>query len=459
LRAKTTLQPELYFDPPSLKITEEFYTKYERISQLLDENPGVLDLVHGDLEPLAELETPGRARYASDTVLRLAICQVVEGLSLRETVVRVDTCTALRRFVRVDARTMMDYSTFCRLRNAIQPETWQKINRLLAEYAVEQGAIRGEALRLDTTAVETNIHWPTDSSLLVDVYRTIKCDLDHARRLGVRLLVGRRFHLDTVRKLALRIVRKSGRRGSTAKGLKSLYKRLIRQIEEIVATAGAVAGWLRERRASSSAGGDATLAERLIELERLGRQVVSQARRRVLEGEAVPNDEKLFSIFEPHTELLIRGKAGKPVEFGHMIQIQQVEEKFITDYTVFERRPTEPALLAPALASHRALFGSDPVSVAADKGYFDGATVADLERRIPTVSIAKKGKRSPAETLREHDPIFRHAQRFRAGVEGTISYLKRVLGLSRCYAKGWTHFQSTVGTGIFVHNLLLLARC
>jgi IS5 family transposase len=460
LRAKTILQPELYFDPPSLKITEQFYSKYERISQLLDDNPGVLDLVHEGLEPLAEVEAPGRARYASDTVLRLAICQVVEGLSLRQTVVRVDTCSALRHFVRVDAGTMMDYSTFCRLRNAIQPETWQKINRLLAEYAVDQGTIRGEALRLDTTAVETNIHWPTDSSLLVDVYRTIKCDLDHARRLGVRLLDGRRFHLDTVRKLALRIIRKSGRKGSTAKGLKSLYKRLLRLIEKILTTAGEIAGWLRERRSSSSEEeGDADLAERLIDLERLGRQVVSQARRRVLEGESVPNDEKLFSVFEPHTELLIRGKAGKPIEFGHMIQIQQVQEKFITDYAVFDRRPAEPALLAPALASHRALFGREPVSLAADKGYFDRATVEDLEQRIATVSIAKKGKRSPAEIAREHDPIFRHAQRFRAGVEGTISFLKRVLGLSRCYTKGWTHFQSTVGTGIFVHNLLLLARC
>lgn len=452
------LQPELYFDPPSLKITEQFYSKYERISQLLDENPGVLDLVHGDLEPLAEIDAPGRARYASDTVLRLVVCQIVERLSLRETIVRVDTCTALRRFVRVDFNTMMDYSTFCRLRNAIRPATWHKLNRALAEYAVDRGAIRGEALRLDTTAVETNIHWPTDSSLLLDVYRTIKRDLDHARKLGAPLLAGRRFHLGAVRRLALRITRKSGRKGSSTEGLKPLYKRLIRQIEEILTTAGAVAESLRAGRAPAGLV-DADLADRLVAFERLGRRVVSQARRRVLQGESVPNDEKLFSIFEPHTELLIRGKAGKPVEFGHMIQIQQVKEKFITDYSVFSRRPAEPALLAPALASHRALFGTDPCSLAADKGYFDRETIADLEQRIATVSIAKKGKRTAAEVTREHDPIFRHAQRFRAGVEGTISFLKRVLGLSRCFTKGWEHFQSTVGSGIFVHNLLLLARC
>ncbi len=162
---------------------------------------------------------------------------------------------------------------------------------------------------------------------------------------------------------------------------------------------------------------------------------------------------------KPHTELLKRGKAGKPIEFGHMIQIQQVKEKFITDYGVYEKKPVEPELLATALVSHRSLFGVNPSCLTADKGYFERETVDALEQQIETVSIAKKGKRTPAQTAREHDPIFRHAQRFRAGVEGTISYLKRVLGLSRCFTKGWTHYQSTIGASIFTHNLLILARC
>ncbi len=454
MRPKFIAQPELHFEPTSLKITEEFYTKYDRISQLLDENPGILDLVHAELEALVEIESPGRSRYASDTVLRLCVCQVVEGLSLRETIVRVDTCTALRQFIRVDSRSMMDYSTFCRLRNAIAPETWQKVNRLLAEYAVTQGSISGESLRLDTTAVETHIHWPTDSSLLVDVFRVIQGDLDKARKLGVALVEHRRFHLVAVRKLGLRITRKGVRKGTSSKDLKPLYQRLIRQVEEVLSTAGAVAQSLRQGRPK-----DEKLAARLVEFQRLGRQVVSQARRRVILGESVPNDEKLFSVFEPHTELLIRGKAGKPVEFGHMIQIQQGKEKFITGYDVFERRPIEPALLEPALDSHRSLFGSDPSCLAADKGYFEKETIEKLAQRIETVSIAKKGKRTADQIEREHDPIFRHAQRFRAGVEGSISFLKRVLGLARCFSKGWAHFQSTIGTSIFAHNLLILSRC
>ncbi len=458
MRIKIVTQRELDLNPPTLKITQEFYAKYDRISDLLDVNPAILDLVHGDLASLAELmEGEGRSRYASDTVLRLCVCQVIEGLSLRETTIRVDTCGALRRFVRVDGGSMMDYSTFCRLRNAITPGTWQKINQTLAQYAVAQEAISAENLRLDTTAVETNIHWPTDSSLLVDVFEVVKRDLDTARELGVDLLEGRRFHVDRVRKLGLRIIRKGGRRGVAAKELKPLYKRLILQVEEILSVAGSVAECLGSPNVLSGVR-NSELATRLSEFQALGAQVISQARRRVIHEESVPNDEKLFSVFEPHTELLKRGKAGKPIEFGHMIQIQQVKEKFITDYGVYEKKPVEPELLATALDSHRSLFGVNPTCLTADKGYFEKATVDALEQEIEMVSIGKKGKRTPAQTEREHDPVFRRAQRFRAGVEGTISYLKRVLGLSRCFAKGWTHYQASIGASIFTHNLLILAR-
>jgi len=458
MREKIVAQPELYWNPPTLKITQEYFDKYDRISQLLDETPRILDLVHDDLESLAEaMEGEGRSRYASDTVLRLCVCQTIEGLSLRQTIVRVDTCEALRHFIRVDSGSMMDYSTFCRLRNAIAPSTWQKINLTLAKYAVAQEAISPDSLRLDTTAVETNIHWPTDSSLLVDVFGAVKRDLDKARELGTRQLEGRRFHLDAVRKIGLRIIRKGGRKGVAVKELKPLYKKLIRLVEDILSTAGTIAESLQST-ANSSGGLSDSLAARLVEFQILGTQVVSQARRRVLTGESVPNDEKLFSVFEPHTELLKRGKAGKPIEFGHMIQIQQVKEKFITDYAVYDRKPVEPELLVPALDSHRSLFGVDASCLTADKGYFEQDTLDKLEVRIDTVSIGRKGKRTPEQLEREHDPVFRHAQRFRAGVEGTISYLKRVLGLSRCFTKGWEHFQAMVGASIFTHNLLILSR-
>ena len=188
-------------------------------------------------------------------------------------------------------------------------------------------------------------------------------------------------------------------------------------------------------------------------------KVIDQASRRLLAGEKVPNAEKLFSLFEPHAELLIRGKVAKPIEFGHMILLQQVEEKFITGYQVFERRPRDESLVDSLLQSHQATFGQLPESLTADKGFYQSMDrLRVLESTIPNVSIAKKRSRTEPETAREHHPTFRALQRFRAGIEGTISALKRVFKMSRCLYRSFRTFCSSVGAHVFDHNLIVLAR-
>ena len=247
--------------------------------------------------------------------------------------------------------------------------------------------------------------------------------------------------------------------------LQSLYIRLFGLVENMLQWSGDIAERLAPKIARHWYGPvvQATIEVCLNDLVRfgaLGRRVLDQARRRILDQETVPNEEKIFSIFEPHTELLKRGKAGKPIEFGHMIQIQQVEAKFITDYEVFDKKPVEYKLLDPTIRRHKELFGKYPDQLSADKGYYENMEQIDrLSKIIEVVAIAKKGKRTQEQTERETDPAFRHAQRFRAGVEGTISFLKRVLGLSRCYGKGWEHYAATVGATVLAHNLLILARC
>ena len=201
------------------------------------------------------------------------------------------------------------------------------------------------------------------------------------------------------------------------------------------------------------------LVEQLRHFEALTRQVIWQASERVLFGRPVPNEKKLFSLFEDHTELLKRGKAGKDVEFGHMVQLQQVGGKFITDYEVFEKKPVEPTLVRPALKSHQALFGCPPESVAADKGYWSSAELEGVFDSVDVVAIPKKGHRDAEQEKRELDPRFKLAQRFRAGIEGSISFLKRLLRLARCMNKGWKHYVATVGATVLAHNLLVLARC
>jgi IS5 family transposase len=274
----------------------------------------------------------------------------------------------------------------------------------------------------------------------------------------------RRLLTRKARRLSVKISRKSTNRQTTAEALKPLYEKLIPLVSSICEWAESVRKALGQRagqrRLSEAERAMAeSLAQEMAHYRHLALRVIHQATRRVLCGEPVSNDEKIFSIFESHTELLKRGKAGKPVEFGHMIQIGQVSNKFITDYAVFEHKPVEHQLVPPALESHKKLFGAYPDTVAADKGYYENmATIHSIGKKIELVSIAKKGKRTEAESAREADPKFRFAQRFRAGIEGTISYLKRILGLFRCFTKGWDHFVSTVGATIFTHNLLILAR-
>jgi IS5 family transposase len=191
----------------------------------------------------------------------------------------------------------------------------------------------------------------------------------------------------------------------------------------------------------------------------LAERVIDQAERRIFQGEVVPADEKLYSIFEEHVELLIRGKAGKRVEFGHMVAVAQTGEKFILYFESLPHRETDYSLVAGCLKAHRALFEANPSLMAGDKGFYkDMKQIAALEKDIKTVSICKKGKLTQEQHAREHTKEFQTGQRFRSGVEGTISVLKRAFKMNLCRFKGFKHFAASVGCAVFCYNLVLLTR-
>ncbi|MHC5109413.1 MAG: ISNCY family transposase [Planctomycetota bacterium] len=462
-------QSEFDFTPSNLKLTNEYYRRYEAVSNILNENQRILDLLHGDLKEALRVATGknrdgSKFKCTSDTVLRIVICHIVEGGSLRDIIIRIDDSHFLRRCVRIYNGPMMDFTTLCKLKNCIRPTTWEKVNRALARYATEHEKIDGDRLRLDTTAVETHIHWPSDSSLLWDSYRVLARLIKRARKIDSGLVGDRRLLTRKARRISVKISRKSTNKMTSAVSLKPLYEKLITLVGSICEWIESVREALEKRTQNrrlneTDLAMTDKLAKEMAHYRHLALRVIHQATRRVLCGEPVSNDEKIFSIFEPHTELLKRGKAGKTIELGHMIQIGQVSSKFITDYAVFHHRPVEHQLVRPALKNHKKLFGEYPATIAADKGYFENMdAIRSMSEKVEMVSIAKKGKRTEEESVREADPEFRFAQRFRAGIEGTISYLKRILGLFRCVTKGWQHFVSTVGATIFTHNLLILAR-
>jgi IS5 family transposase len=466
VRRKRNLQDEFDFQPSNLKVTNDYFRRYAAIDQILRETPAILDPVHRDLKKAIEGERKRRRAfdYTSETVLRMLIVQALEGEDLRGLVIRIDDSCFLRRFVGIHNGKMMDFSTYCRLKNCIRPETWKRINQALSKAAVEAGRISGEALRLDTTAVETNIHYPADSSLLGDVYRVLARLVRFAREIDPDVVGDRRLQEKTAKRHATWISRKASKKRGVDTAIKEHYEALFALVEGLLGWSDEVANALRRGLEQDAYTHDGALVAEAIALDLehylpLGRKVLDQAQRRLLYGEVVPATEKLYSIFEPHTELLVRGKAGKPIEFGHMVHLQQVEEKYITDYEVFLRKPNEHTLVGPALESHRALFGADPDELSADKGYYESmGTIDQLGKTIGVVSIGKKGKRSEAEIRREHSDAFKAGQRFRAGIEGSISFLKRAFRLARCFNKGWKHFVATVGATVFAHNLLVLAR-
>ena len=179
--------------------------------------------------------------------------------------------------------------------------------------------------------------------------------------------------------------------------------------------------------------------------------VVSNARRVYVEGEKVPASQRVFSIFEQHTELIKRGRREKPVEFGHKILLCQTAEKFITDYEVYEKQQADCALTEAVIQRHEKLFGTRPEVVAADKGFCpEKAKFEELAQQVGTLAI-------PRRMQDFADKVLRYWQAFRAGIEGTISGLKRAFRLIRCFFHGFRSFASAVGLGVFCHNLIVLA--
>jgi IS5 family transposase len=431
------------------KTVREYREKYKRISGLLDENPEMLDRVHKDLAKLSQGGRDGReADFTSETILRALVVHAIEGLSLRETVILIAGSDFLQDFLRTRKKAVMDFTFLDKCLLAIRPKTWRRVNQLLGHQAVEAEQINPNVIRTDTTVVESNIHWPTDSSLLWDTWRVASRLLKRGRSL-CPASCEHRFHDRKIKRLHLFVTRYYN----------STSKKRRRAVEKAMRTLVQRVGWIVDiARQFCRFGHNSTD----IELQAVAAELegflpamaitVEQARRRAIKGETVPAAERVFSIFEPHTELIKRGRRHKPIEFGHAVLLCQTREKFITDYEVFEERPADCDLTEQVIDRHQKLFGEVPDVLAADKGFCPAAEeYAELEERIDTLAI-------PRRTRDFADAVMSTWQAFRAGIEGTISGLKRAFRLSRCFYRGFKGFASVIGLGVFCHNLIALAK-
>ena len=430
------------------KTVREYREKFKEISRVLDDRPEILDRVHVDLKKLSEGGRKGReSDFTSETLLRALIVMMIEGLSYRETIVRIAESDFLQDFIRTRKKATMDHTFLNRAFKAVRPVTWKRVNEVLGQAAVQAGAVDPSTIRTDTTVVESNIHWPTDSSLLWDTWR-VAARIQRRGRDVDAASCRHRFHDKKIKRLHLLITRYSSSSSKKRKKLvQRAFRKLIQRVRWIVEISEDFCRYAEGSSLLALNGLGAELAAFLPSMK----HVVKQAARREA-GETVPAKERIFSIFEPHTELIKRGRRHKPVEFGHTILLCQSPEKFITDYEVYENRMADCELTETVLDRHENLFGEPPDVLAGDKGFCpDAETYRQLEERVGTLAIPRR--------MRDlADASMSAWQSFRAGIEGTISGLKRAFRLVRCYFRTFKSFQASIGLGVFCHNLIVLAK-
>jgi IS5 family transposase len=401
----------------------------------------------------------GRRGTPADAVLRLLILKHVRNWSYDVLEREVRANLVYRDFTRVGGGKMPDAKTMGRWGIAIGPQVLKQIHERIVKIAQAKGVTTGRRMRVDTTVVETNIHYPTDSSLLGDGVRVLTRTMKKITKIvGV---VGTKLR-DRSRSVKFRLLEIG--RIARAKGainqekLKQRYRSLLNTTSRVVGQAKRFAAEIGEgvKQATSVSKQLALEAMRgqLDEMVPLVRQVMKQTRARLFRGNT-RSEGKLLSVFEPSTEVIRKGKAGKPNEFGKMVKLQEAENQIIIDYEVYERRPNDCDLLVPAIDTHQALLGRAPHLAAADAAFFSAKNeTAAKAKGVKRVCIPNRFTKSPERKREQKKRWFRNGQKWRTGCEGRISVAKRRHGLSRGRYKGFVGMHRWVGFGVIADNLI-----
>ncbi len=401
----------------------------------------------------------GRQGTPAEVVLRLLILKHTRNWSYEVLEREVRANLVYRNFTRVGGAKMPDAKTMGRWGVALAPQVIEQIHDRIVKIARDKGVADGRRMRVDTTVVETNIHYPTDSSLLGDgvrvLTRTMKKITKIAGKAGAKLR-------DRSRGVKLRVLDIARAARSKAKQsqekLKRAYSQLLNSTSRVVGQA--------KRFSTEVAMGVKRSTDVLqqLALENLRcqidamvpliRQVMKQTRARILRGDTRA-DGKILSLFEPATEVIRKGKAGKPNEFGKMVKLQEAENQIVTGYEVYAQRPNDVDLLIGAIETHQARLGRTPRLVAADAAFYSAKNEAEAKAKgVKRVCIPNRSTKSPERKREQKKRWFRNGQKWRTGCEGRISVIKRRHGLSRCRYKGDAGMKRWVGLGVIADNVI-----
>jgi IS5 family transposase len=403
----------------------------------------------------AHSATRGRAQTPAETVLRLLLLKHVRNWSFDTLEREVTLNLAYRDFARIGLNKVPDAKTLARIAQALGGEVIEKLHHRLVALAQEHGIVKGRKMRVDTTVVETNIHYPTDSSLLGDGARVLTRTMKKIEKQAGKPKRKVRDRMRSVNKRVIAIATASRYKGEEGEQKrKEEYRSLLRLTRQILNdTTGVIEGIERRRKPGLRAlrEGLTTMADRV-------RQVVKQAKARIFDG-VTQLPGKIVSVFEPHSEIIRKGKASKPTEFGKLVQLAEAENQIVTHYAVFDQRPSDRELLTDAVAEQRRRLGRVPQLVTADAGYYAQTHERALEEMgVKWVAVPNRNTHSAERKKKEKSRWFKKAQAWRTGCEGRISVLKRRHGLRRCLYRGAEGMKRWVGLGVLADNLINIGK-
>jgi len=426
--------------------------------QVLEDEQLVAGVYEALVRRSPKSRTRGRRGTPAEVVLRLLLLKHIRNWSYQVLEREVRANLVYRDFTRVGAGKAPDAKTMGRWGLALGPEGVEKIHERVVEIAVENQVVKGHKMRLDTTVVETNIHYPTDSNLLGDGVRVL---IRAMKRIGE--IVGQQGAKlrDRSRSVKFRIL-EIGRVARTKGGpnrerLQQGYEKLLSTVGRVVGQAKRFSGEIAKGvKQSTDVMRQATLEGLRKELDTFVprvQQVMRQAKQRIFGGDTHA-PEKLVSIFEPTTEIIRKGKASKPTEFGKMVKIQETENQIITDYAVYEKRPSDSDLVIAAIDAHEKKLGCTPRLLAGDAAFYSAKNEAAAhEKGVKRVCIPSRNTKSAERKREQKKRWFKQGQKWRTGCEGRISVLKRRHGLRRCLYKGDGGMKRWVGLGVIADNV------
>ena len=426
----------------------------EFISQILDDNPTIYDLVLQDLTRGVDNRNTGAEGMTAEQVIRTAIIKQTEGFSYEDLAFHIVDSRCYRRFCRIGiADKGFQKSALNSNIKAISPETWEDINRILDTYGKDKKIEKGREVRIDCTVVSSNIHAPTDSSLLFDSVSVLTRMLGQINERFTDINIPFSNHTRRAKKRMIGIMNTNSK-----KVRKKRYEDLLKVTHKTVNYAEKAVVLLQDFPFRSSALIEAALQtiENIEQVVELTYKVIDQTTRRIIHGESVPAEEKIFSIFEPHTDIIKKDR--RDIFYGHKVCLTGGASNLITDCLILDGNPADTTLTDIMLDRQKEIYDRYPLKVALDGGF---ASTDNLEsakgKGIKDVCFAKK-RGIEVEDMCRSDYVYKRLRRFRAGVESGISWLKRCFGFAVVTWKTLRSFKCYVWASIVSANLMTLAR-